>query len=165
MVKKTQKELIYDYITAQGSCSLSDVVEGTGIKTGSASPTLTKLKEDGSIEIDGSAGCYEYRLARPNARAMTNKQRVYDGLLRYGPITVHGLSDKTGLSLRSVKAAISNLDRNDGVIEAASTSNGVRAYKAKPKEVRLTPEQMAKRIVKLGGGPFGLMAAQLGATA
>lgn len=96
----------------------------------------------------------------------TYKEIVYEELLEYGPLTISELSERLGLAPNSVKNAINNLDRNDGVIVVVgSTSIGVRTYKAMSTGVSLTGDQMVKRIMALGGGPFGFMAAQLGATA
>lgn len=172
MKKKTNKQAFIECLKDYAELSVKDIAEISGINARSAATTATLLRKEGVIRItnkvtQGVGGpAYVYELTYDEVENRPTREVVYDDLLDNGPAKRRELIDRLGLKASVITTAIKAL-REMGLVDVIDTTyeNGgaTYTYQALKKKSRLNSGQMINRIVELGGGPFGLMAAQLGA--
>lgn len=172
MTRKTNKQAVLDCLKNYSELTVKDIAEITGINRASVGGTLTALRQDGKVRVTSkTAGArggvvYNYELSCDPDDARPTRDVVYEALLDNGPAKRREISDMLNINPRVVTTAIKAL-REDGLVDVIDTTyeNGgaTYTYRALKKTAGLSAGQMIERIVALGGGPFGLMAAQLGA--
>lgn len=170
---KTQKQIVYEHLRANPSSTTDEIARNVGISKNSTASAITQLMKEGAIrvsskELVGGVGRYTNRYTVGGLRQgkrRTNQEVLYETLLIAGPSTLTRLSKLTGLGLRPTSSAMSML-RKAGKVEVSSQERTDKAlvytYRAVEYSNGAALGSVTKRAMKNGGGPFGLMAAQLG---
>lgn len=171
MTRKPQKETIHEYLAANPASTVREVAESTGIKLTSVGAVIKFMRDGGLLQVasetSGANGMtYRYEITPGTEVARSMVDVVYDVLLDSGEATVRAVAEQTGISVRQAISAITTL-RKAGKVEAVGVSpdghGRAYMYRAIREGQAGSHEEVIQRSIALGGGPFGLMAAQLGA--
>ena len=160
--------LEYMFIAKRATCS--QILRAIDIPESSIRAALLELERDGEVhaalEKSGRRGGMKvFRLAGVAERPRTIQEVVHDGLILYGPMTITQTSAQLDIPAGSARAAIVALTKRGDIAAIEKNEKREFIYGAFSESKAAVHEQVLARIVALGGGPFGLMAAQLGATA
>lgn len=138
MRQKTIRQRIYDHIKEKGPMTSAEAAEGLGIKIRSVSVAAGQMAAAGMLCVVGEKG------------KGSSRGRIYGA--------VEGAGPKGKGSARKGKVFVEPV----AVLEI---KEGESQRDAKIRTHEEHKASLCAAVPMLGGGPFGLMAAQLGATA